>query len=71
MHEKELILLDATLTAMLHTRAFRAVLDNGYELVAVARAESIARASRLVVGDRVRVRLSPFDLSQGELFFED
>lgn len=70
MHEKELILLDATVTAVIHTRAFRAVLDNGHDLVAVACIENGERASRLVKGDRVRVRFSPFDFSQGQLVFE-
>ena len=60
------ILLDARLTGVLHTRAFRAQLDNGHEIVAYRRQGEGLQAI-LHPGDRVRVELSPFDMSVGRI----
>lgn len=69
--EEELIFLDARLTAMINHRAFRAELGNGHTLVAWSRASaSLETGIPWQVGDRVRVRLSPFDLSVGEMVGE-
>ena len=62
----ETIVLDARLTAVLHTRAFRAQLDNGHEITAYRRVAGEQQAA-VTVGNRVRVRMSPFDLSVGEI----
>ena len=69
--EDELIFLDARLTAMISQRAFRAELDNGHTFVAWGRASASLEAGiPWQVGDRVRVRLSPYDLSVGEMVTE-
>ncbi len=60
------ILLDARLTGVLHTRAFRAQLDNGHEIVAY-RQHAEGSQAILHPGDRVKVRLSPFDMSAGRI----
>lgn len=66
IEKEEAIVLDAQLTAVLHMRAFRAQLVNGHEVVAYRRV--IERgALELGPGDRVRLRLSPFDMSVGEI----
>lgn len=64
--KEETIVLDARVIAVLHTRAFRAQLGNGHEIVAYRRPAG-AEITSLNPGDRVRVRLSPFDLSVGEI----
>lgn len=65
--EKEhTIKLDARIVAVLHTRAFRAQLDNGHEIIAYRRSVGGSRAAAKP-GDRVRVRISPFDFSVGEI----
>lgn len=63
---EEIIVLDAQLKAVIHKRAFRAQLDNGHELVAYRRSagEEIASPEP---GDRVRIRVSPFDFAVGEI----
>ena len=67
----ELIFLDARLTEMINTRAFRAELGNGHTLVAWSRSSASPEAGiPWQVGDRVRVRLSPFDMSVGEMVRE-
>lgn len=64
--KEETILLDARLVGVLHTRAFRAQLENGHEIVAY-RPHAEGPQTHLHPGDRVKVRLSPFDLSAGRI----
>lgn len=68
MHGKEIIELDAELTGVIDIRAFRARLGNGYELTAfVPREQATATGWVFLPGARVRVRLTPFDMSRGEI----
>ena len=68
MRGKEIIELDAELTGVIDIRAFRARLGNGHEFTAFVPREN-ASASGWVCrpGVRVRVALSPFDMSRGEI----
>lgn len=61
-------MLDAEIESVVEPRAFRARLGNGHMLTAFLRKGS-PQAERLycVPGSRVRVRMSPFDMSQGEI----
>ena len=68
MDKKELIVLDATVTDLLNARAFRAELCNGHRLVAVA--DGLAARS-YVRGERVKVAMSPFDMSVGRVIILD
>jgi translation initiation factor IF-1 len=61
-----LIFLDAEVTSVINRRAFRARLSNGHELVAY-RGRGDAGADAIAPGAEVRVRLSPFDMSRGEI----
>ena len=63
--------LDATLKAVLNSTAFRAVLANGHEFTAFAGRGSGLCAVGLQPGARVRVEMSPFDMSRGRLLFEE
>ncbi len=64
----EIIVLDVRLTEMIHSRAFRAVLKNGHTLVAyIPRSPWDATASPPQAGDTAKVRMSPYDMSRGEL----
>lgn len=66
MNEDEKIVLDAEITDVISQRAFRARLRNGHALVAFV-AGAGGRGSAWAAGDRVRVELSPFDLSKGRI----
>ncbi len=68
--KKENFMLDVTLTEMIDSRAFRAVLSNGHTLVAyLPRHGRSPAATDLNVGDRARVLMSPFDMSRGAIVF--
>ena len=66
--EIEIILLDAELVEMIHNAAFRAILHNGHALVAYIPRESREYlVGKINVGDTVKVKMSPFDMSRGEV----
>lgn len=61
---EETILLDAEIIGVLSKKAFRARLKNGHELVVYRRSgEGFAP----VPGERVKVRITPFDFSVGRM----
>lgn len=66
MNENERILLDAEIIAVISERAFRARLRNGHLLVAFVAGPPDQRRS-WSPGDRVRVELSPYDMSKGRI----
>lgn len=64
----EIIVLDVVLREMIHSRAFRATLENGHTVVAYYPRKMAGEAPcPWSMGDRARVRMSPFDMSRGEL----
>ena len=68
MRGKEIIELDAEVVAVINNRAFRARLGNGHEFTAfVPREKMPASGGVCLPGARVRVQMSPFDMSRGEI----
>ena len=64
----EIIVLDAEVVAVINNRAFRARLGNGHEFTAfVPREKAPAPGWVCPPGAQIRVRLSPYDLSRGEI----
>lgn len=63
--------LDATLKAVLNTTAFRAELSNGHEFTAFAKRGEALQSAGLRLGMKVRVELSPYDMSRGRIIFEE
>jgi translation initiation factor IF-1 len=63
--------LDATLKAVLNNTAFRAELGNGHEFTAFAVRGAAEQAAGLQPGARVRVEMSPYDMSRGRILFEE
>lgn len=68
MPTDENIVLDARVLSVIDSRTFRAELANGHGFTAYfPQAETPAATPRCAPGDRVRVRMSPFDFSRGEI----
>ena len=64
----EIILLDAEVAAVIDTRVFRARLGNGHEFTAFVPREKASVQGRLCpAGAQIRVAMSPFDMSCGEI----
>lgn len=68
MRGKEIIPLDAVITNVINIRAFRARLKNGHEFTAYVPGDGLLQAEAVCVpGMGVRVSMSPFDMSCGEI----
>ena len=62
--KNEEIILDATLEFAVECATFQARLDNGHRLVAFAAPKKTLQELGLQLGDRVRLALSPYDMSK-------
>ena len=71
MSKKETFVLDAVLQGVIRDCTFNAVLPNGHEIVAFPLRKDREQArAQLKRGSRVRVELSPYDMSKGPIVFK-
>ena len=62
--EKEGTIIEALSNAM-----FRVELDNGHVIIAHISGKMRMHYSRILPGDKVRVEMSPYDLTKGRISF--
>ena len=62
--EKEGVIIEALSNAM-----FRVELDNGHVIIAHISGKMRMHYIRILPGDRVRVEMSPYDLTKGSITF--
>jgi translation initiation factor IF-1 len=48
---------------------FRVMLENGHEVIAYTSGKMRKYTIRIVLGDKVKVALSPYDLTKGRVIF--
>ncbi len=71
MLKKENIRLDAVLKSVIDDATFKAELPNGHRIVVFPRRPEREKARKtLKPGDRVRVEMSPCDMSKGCIVWE-
>jgi translation initiation factor IF-1 len=63
------ISMDGVITETLPNAMFRVKLDNGHELTAVISGKMRMNYIKILVGDRVTVEMSPYDLSKGRIIY--
>ena len=66
---KQKIEVDGTVVEALPGTMFRVELDNGIEVLAYLSGRMRKNYIRVLLGDRVRVELSPYDLTRGRLTY--
>jgi len=71
MASKEAIEVVATVKEVLPNAQYRVVLDNGHGVLAYAAGKLKIRHIRIIAGDRVRVELSPYDLTRGRISWRE
>lgn len=71
MPGEEAIALEGTVVEALPNALFRVELPNGHRLLAHTSGRMRMNLIRLAVGDRVTVKVSPYDLSKGCIAFND
>ena len=60
---------DGTIIEALSNAMFRVELENGHEITAHISGKMRMHYIRILPGDRVRVEMSPYDLSKGRILF--
>ena len=69
MSREDQIEVEGTVKEVLQGGMFRVTLDNGHEVLAYTSGKMRKHFIRIVLGDKVRVALSPYDLSKGRVIF--
>jgi translation initiation factor IF-1 len=69
MSAEEPIELEGTISTVLPGTMFRVKLDNQHEILAHLSGKMRKHFVRLTVGDRVRLEMSPYDLSKGRITY--
>jgi translation initiation factor IF-1 len=66
---EEKVEFEGEVTEALRNGVFRISLDNGHETLGYLAGKMRRYRIRVLAGDRVRVELSPYDLSRGRIVF--
>ncbi len=66
---KEAIEIEGTVNEVLPNANFRVELENGHEVLAYLSGKMRQHYIRVLEGDRVKVELSPYDLSRGRVTY--
>jgi translation initiation factor IF-1 len=61
--------VEGTITEALPNTQFRVELDSGHEVLAYISGRMRKYYIRILLGDRVRVELSPYDLTRGRIVY--
>ena len=69
MAKQEAIKMDGVITDTLPNATFKVKLDNGVEILAHISGKMRMHYIKILVGDRVTVELSPYDLSKGRISY--
>jgi translation initiation factor IF-1 len=67
--KEEKVEMEGTVIEALPATQFRVELDNGHEVLAYLSGKMRRYYIRILLGDRVRVELSPYDLSRGRITY--
>ena len=67
--EEGKIQMEGTIVEALPGTQFRVRLDNGHEVLAYLSGRMRKYYIRILLGDKVRVEMSPYDLSRGRIVF--
>ncbi len=66
---EETIEVDGTVVEALPNATFKVKLDNGHEVLAYLSGKMRKYYIRVYLGDRVRVEMSPYDLTRGRITY--
>ncbi|MFA5411062.1 MAG: translation initiation factor IF-1 [Candidatus Omnitrophota bacterium] len=69
MPKEELIETEGTVTEALPNAMFRVQLENGHMVLAHVSGKMRMHFIRILPGDKVKLELSPYDLSRGRITF--
>lgn len=61
--------MDGVITDTLPNAMFRVKLDNGHEILAVISGKMRMNYIKILVGDKVTIEMSPYDLTKGRITY--
>ncbi|MEN6480811.1 MAG: translation initiation factor IF-1 [Anaerolineaceae bacterium] len=67
--EEDKIQVEGTIVEALPATQFKVRLDNGHDVLAYLSGRMRKYYIRILLGDRVRVEMSPYDLSRGRIVY--
>lgn len=67
--DKGLLEFEGEITNVLPNQTFKVKLENGHEIVAYTNGRLRQFKIRMILGDKVRVEISPYDLSKGRITY--
>lgn len=71
MPKRDAIEVEGTVTELLPNAMFRVTLDGGQSVLAHLSGKVRLNFVRIVPGDRVRIELSPYDLTKGRIVWRN
>jgi translation initiation factor IF-1 len=69
MAKEDLLEFEGSVTELLPNAMFRVQLDNGHIVLAHTSGKMRKNRIRVLVGDKVNVEMTPYDLSKGRITF--
>ena len=69
MAKEETLEYEGVVKELLKNAMFKILLDNGHEITAVTSGRLRRNRIRVLQGDRVKVTVSPYDLTRGRVTF--
>lgn len=69
MNAKDFIEIQGEVEELMPAATFKVVLENGHEILAHLSGKMRMNKIRLLPGDRVRVQISPYDLTKGRIVY--
>lgn len=69
MAKEDMIQVEGSVTEALPNATFTVELENGHQVLAHASGKIRKNFIRIVIGDKVRVELSPYDLARGRITY--
>lgn len=69
MSKQSAIEQDGTIVEALSNAMFRVELENGHEIIAHISGKMRMHYIKILPGDKVKVEMSPYDLSKGRIVF--
>jgi translation initiation factor IF-1 len=69
MNAKDFIEIQGEVEELMPAATFKVVLENGHEILAHLSGKMRMNKIRLLPGDRVKVQISPYDLSKGRIVY--
>ncbi len=69
MAKEDLLEFEGIVSELLPNATFRVKLDNGHEVLAHTSGKMRKNRIRVLVGDKVNVEMTPYDLTKGRITF--